>query len=442
MQDKAKFAAHVIAWAEFILINEHSEPNFNAVLCRMRVFQQPARVSVLGSTGSIGVNTLDVMQRHTDRFQLYALSANSRVEKMAEQCRRYQPVYAAMADPAAGRQLADQLQQEGLPTRVLQGADALSELAADAAVDTVVCGIVGAAGLLSTLAAVDAGKRVLIANKEPLVMMGAEIMARARNSGAMILPVDSEHNAIFQCLPGHVTLDGGEASANIHQRCGIKRLLLTGSGGPFRELPLELFSQVTPQQAVAHPNWDMGPKISVDSATMMNKGLELIEACSLFGVAPQDVEIVVHPQSIIHSMVEYIDGSVLAQLGCADMRIPIANALAWPDRIESGADTLNLYEIGRFDFEKPDRQRFPAISLSEQAALRGGTLPTVMNAANEVAVDAFLQHKIYFDAIPRVVEAVMQRCDYDPDAGFDTVIAADQCARNLAVEQIGLVSAD
>ena len=387
-------------------------------------------VAILGSTGSIGASTLDVIARHPDRYRVVGLAANRNLDAMRAQCARFKPEVAVMADPAAARQLAGELADTAAATRVLGGADALAELAGGGA-DIVVCGIVGAAGLRSTLAAVRGGKKALIANKEPLVMLGELIMREARAHGATVIPLDSEHNAIFQCLPP-AHWNGGNGSAA--RPPGIRKILLTGSGGPFRQLPLGEFARVTPAEARAHPNWQMGPKISVDSATMFNKGLELIEACALFSIAADDIEIVIHPQSVVHSMVEYVDGSILAQLGSPDMRVAIAAALGWPRRIDSGARRLSLLECARFDFEAPDHRRFPAIGLAREAARAGGTLPAVMNAANEVAVDAFLNRALSFDRIPQVVEQTMARADRANHCTPDNVLAADYEARRLCRE--------
>ena len=387
-------------------------------------------VVILGSTGSIGVSTLDVIRRHPDKYRVTGLSASENLVAMRRQCAEFTPELAVMANPVAATRLAGELSEAGRKTQVLGGPEALSELAGCGA-DIVVCGIVGAAGLRSTLAAVRAGKKVLIANKEPLVMLGRLIMREARDHGATLIPLDSEHNAIFQCLPQNP--EHGVCAA-----AGIHRILLTGSGGPFRQLPPEDFSRVTPEQACAHPNWAMGPKISVDSATMMNKGLELIEACALFSVGVSDIEIVIHPQSVVHSMVEYLDGSILAQLGSPDMRVAIANALGWPRRIDSGARRLSLLECARLDFEAPDHRRFPSIGLAREAARTGGTLPAVMNAANEIAVEAFLHNALRFDRIPRVVEQTMEQAVKQAATGqncdLESVLAADRQARELCRE--------
>ena len=379
------------------------------------------RLAVLGSTGSIGVNTLDVVRMHPQRFSVFVLSAHRNVARLTAQCKEFKPRFAVMADASSAERLRENLLQAGVPTRVLSGQSAISDLAADAGVDTVVAGIVGAIGLLPTLAAVEAGKTVLIANKEPLVMLGSEIMQKARHCGATIIPVDSEHNAIFQCMP--------EGGARGMEACGIEKILLTGSGGPFREKNLEEFAAITPAQACAHPNWEMGRKISVDSASMMNKGLELIEACALFDVDPDFVQIVVHPQSIIHSMVQYVDGSILAQMGAPDMRTPIAHALGWPERIESGTTRLDLVAISRFDFQPPDEQKFPGLALSRAAAQAGGTLPTILNAANEVAVEAFLHEQIGFERIPRLIESAMEGLEWQAERSLESVLEADERAR-------------
>lgn len=383
----------------------------------------PARVTVLGATGSIGLSTLDVLARHAERYEVFALTAFSRVDELADLCRRHRPRLAVVADARAAASLQQRLRDAGLNTEVLYGEQALCEVASAAEVDVVMAAIVGAAGLRPTLAAVQAGKRVLLANKEALVMSGALFMQAVRRHAATLLPIDSEHNAIFQCLP--------ERAGSLEQ-LGVRRILLTASGGPFREFTLEQMASVTPAQACAHPNWSMGQKISVDSASMMNKGLELIEACWLFDVPPARVEVVVHPQSVIHSMVDYLDGSVLAQLGNPDMRTPIAHALAWPERIDAGVSALDLFRIARLDFQAPDEQRFPCLRLARQAAEQGGTAPALLNAANEVAVAAFLAGRIGFTAIAALIEEVLQR---EPVAAADDlqqVFAADARGRELA----------
>jgi len=381
-------------------------------------------VTILGSTGSIGVNTLDVISRHPDNFKVVALSANSQVERLFSQCQQFHPTYAVMADETAATQLADRIKQANLPIEVLAGNDGLVQVSQLDNVDQVMAAIVGAAGLLPTLAAAKAGKRVLLANKEALVMSGHLFMEAVKQNQAELLPIDSEHNAIFQCMPS--SFDNGLDSV------GVRRILLTGSGGPFRTTAMDKLANVTPQQACAHPNWDMGRKISVDSATMMNKGLELIEACWLFNTSPDHVEIMLHPQSVIHSMVEYIDGSVLAQLGQPDMRTPIAHAMAWPKRIDSGVERLNLIDVARLEFEKPDLQRFPSLRLAEQAARAGGTTPAILNAANEIAVAEFLDNKIRFTDIAPLVEDVMTQVPTKVANDLDTILQADQTAREHA----------
>ena len=381
-------------------------------------------VTILGSTGSIGVNTIDVVLRHPERYRVNALTANSQVDRLFEQCRRICPSKAVMADEAAGQALKHKIEAAGLPIEVRWGPAALQEVTVSTETDIVMAAIVGAAGLLPTLSAVRAGKRVLLANKEPLVMAGDLFINEARRSGAELLPIDSEHNAIFQCMPA------GYATGRNHE--AVRRILLTCSGGPFRTLAAADLVNVTPEQACAHPNWVMGRKISVDSATLMNKGLELIEACRLFGVTPERIQILIHPQSVIHSMVEYSDGSVLAQLGNPDMRTPIAHALAWPDRIDSGVKSLDLLEIGRLEFEKPDLERFPCLRLAHEAAHTGGTAPAILNAANEIAVTAFLDGRIAFTDIPRVIGQALYELPASHDPDLEVVLAADSRARAAA----------
>lgn len=382
-------------------------------------------VTVLGATGSIGISTLDVLARHPDRFSVFALTANSQVDVLLEQCRVHRPRYAVLRDEDAAAQLAQRLQGSGIETEVLAGEQGLVTVSAHAEVTTVMAAIVGAAGLVPTMAAVEAGKKVLLANKEALVMAGALFMEAVERHGAMLLPIDSEHNAIFQCLPERF-----ESLASN----GIRRILLTGSGGPFRTTPLDQLANVTPSEACAHPNWSMGPKISVDSATMMNKGLEFIEACWLFSASPQEVEVVVHPQSVVHSMVEYVDGSVLAQLGNPDMRTPIAHALAWPERIESGVSSLDLLKHGQLDFLAPDLQRFPCLRLAMETVTAGGTAQVVLNAANEVAVEEFLARRLSFTAIPAIIEDVLGRSKLVEPTTIDVVQHADAEARSLTRE--------
>jgi len=385
-------------------------------------------VTVLGSTGSIGVSTLDVMARHPERFRAIALTANRQVARMFEQCRAHRPRYAVMVDEQAAEELSVVLQQAGLETEVLSGVEGLARVSCLPEVDQVMAAIVGAAGLQPTLAAARAGKRILLANKEALVMSGDIFMQQVRDSGAELLPIDSEHNAIFQSMPPGFA-DGLE-------QAGVRRILLTASGGPFRTTPMEQLRQVSPAQACAHPNWEMGRKISVDSASMMNKGLEVIEACWLFNTSASNIQVVVHPQSVIHSMVEYSDGSVLAQLGNPDMRTPIAHAMAWPERMESGVASLNIFDVARLDFEEPDFSRFPCLRLAYEAMEAGGTAPAILNAANEVAVAAFLEERLAFLDIPRVIETTLARVAHRSADSLDTVLADDEAARRLARELI------
>ena len=384
----------------------------------------PQQVTVLGATGSIGLSTLDVIALHPERYQVFALSGFSRLAELEALCMIYRPRFVVVPEVSAARGLQDNLRAAGLPTEVLHGPQGLCQVAAHPEVDTVMAAIVGAAGLPPTLAAVEAGKKVLLANKEALVMSGALFMQAVKRSGAVLLPIDSEHNAIFQCLPSDY--------ARGLQSVGVRRILLTASGGPFREMPLEQLHAVTPEQACAHPNWSMGRKISVDSASMMNKGLELIEACWLFDTTPAQIEVVVHPQSVIHSLVDYVDGSVLAQLGNPDMRTPITHALAWPERIDSGVAPLDLFAIARLDFQAPDEQRFPCLRLAREAAQAGGTAPAMLNAANEVAVTAFLERRIRFPEIARMIEDVLHAEPALAVESLDAVLAADSRARNLA----------
>jgi 1-deoxy-D-xylulose-5-phosphate reductoisomerase len=381
-------------------------------------------ITVLGATGSIGVSTLDVLARHPERYRVVALSANTQVERLFEQCIAHKPGYAVMVDEAAAEQLAQQLQAAGSDTEVLSGVEGLERIASLDEVDYVMAAIVGAAGLPPTLAAARHGKRVLLANKEALVMSGHLFMEEVRANGAELLPIDSEHNAIFQCMPPN--FEQGL------QQSGVRHILLTASGGPFRTTPLEALESVTPAQAVAHPNWSMGRKISVDSATMMNKGLEVIEACWLFNTDPSHIQVVLHPQSVIHSMVAYHDGSVLAQLGNPDMRTPIAHALAWPQRIESGVADLNIFEVARLDFEPADLNRFPCLRLAIESMEAGGTAPAVLNAANEIAVEAFLNERIGFTAIARLIEQTLREVDRRDADSLETIFAADTEAREVA----------
>lgn len=395
------------------------------------------KIVILGSTGSIGISTLDVVARHSDHYQVWALTANKQVERMLDQCRIYRPAYAVMVDADAAMQLETKLRREGLNVEVLSGIDGLLQVVSAPEIDTVMAAIVGAAGLLPSLKAAQAGKKILLANKEALVMSGALFMEAVRQSGAVLLPIDSEHNAVFQCMP--VGYREGLERRDGLERIGVTRILLTASGGPFRTRTVASLENVTPEQACAHPNWQMGRKISVDSATMMNKGLEVIEACWLFAAKPQQVEVVLHPQSIIHSMVEYVDGSVLAQLGNPDMRTPIAHALAWPQRFHSGSARLDLCAIGKLEFEPPDLNKFTCLSLAYQAMERGGSAPTVLNAANEVAVQAFLDRQIGFLDIARVVEKSLIDTTIQDELDLDTILAADALTRRLAENNVAVL---
>ncbi|GAB4298876.1 MAG: 1-deoxy-D-xylulose-5-phosphate reductoisomerase [Thiohalomonadaceae bacterium] len=387
-------------------------------------------VTVLGATGSIGRSTLDVLGRHRDRYRVVALTANTQVDKLYEQCLDFRPAYAVMADAAAAERLAARLRDSAPDIIVLAGTASLEQVAALPEVDYVMAAIVGAAGLLPTLAAARAGKHVLLANKEALVMSGRLFMEAVQQNNAVLLPIDSEHNAIFQCMPTGFSTG--------FERVGVRRILLTASGGPFRDTPLEQLASVTPEQAVAHPNWSMGRKISVDSATMMNKGLEVIEACWLFNTTPAQVQVVLHPQSIIHSMVEYVDGSVLAQLGNPDMRTPIAHALAWPERMASGVGSLDIFSVARLDFSAPDPNRFPCLRLAVEAMESGGTSSAILNAANEIAVESFLQRRIAYPAIPQVIEAVLAEITAHAADSMEQILADDAAARMAAERQVAM----
>jgi 1-deoxy-D-xylulose-5-phosphate reductoisomerase len=385
------------------------------------------QVTILGATGSIGSSALDVIARHPDRYALHALTANTNVEQMVKICQIHRPRYAVMSDLQSAERLEQKLPRI-IDTEIISGIAALEQVASDTEVDIVMAAIVGSIGLMPTLAAVRAGKRVLLANKESLVMAGSLFMNEVAIHGAELIPVDSEHNAIFQCLPMG-------ASAGLAEK-GVTKILLTGSGGPFRDLPLKDFEQISPQQAIAHPNWDMGPKISVDSATMMNKGLELIEACWLFGMDESKVEVVLHKQSIIHSMVAYNDGSVLAQLGKPDMRTPIANALAWPQRITSGVEPLDLLQVRQLDFENVDENRYPCLRLAREAFRQGGTSMAILNAANEVAVESFLNHQIKFTEIAKLVEATLLHVVSNSSDSLEVVLEDDVRARKFMNQQL------
>lgn len=387
-------------------------------------------LTVLGSTGSIGVNTLAVAARHPARYRVLALTANTNVDGLFQQCLEHRPKYAVLADQEAALELERRLRQKARRITVLAGPEEVARVAALAEVDYVMAAIVGAAGLLPSLAAARAGKRVLLANKEALVMAGRLFMDTARDTRAELLPIDSEHNAIFQCLPaGFDPADPGPGPA----RFGVKKILLTASGGPFRALAPEQLARVTPEQACRHPNWVMGRKISVDSATMMNKGLEIMEACWLFQARPEDIEVVLHPESVIHSMVQYTDGSVLAQLGNPDMRTPIAHGLAWPERIEAGVKPLDLFEIARLRFERPDPARFPCLDLARGAIRAGGTAGAILNAANEVAVHEFLQKRLRFTDIAGVIETVLRAIPTTAADSLAAILEADRQARAAAL---------
>ena len=388
----------------------------------------PQNITVLGSTGSIGVSTLDVIRRHPERYRAFALCAHSQIDKLFAQCLEFKPQFAVMRDAPLASALAERCRAAGLSTEVRHGVESLIELSALPEVDAVMAAIVGAAGLEPTLAAARAGKRVMLANKEVLVMAGELFMHAVREHGAILLPVDSEHNAIFQSLPADFS-HGLSA-------CGVQKILLTASGGPFRTVALDELSHVTPDQACAHPNWVMGRKISVDSATMMNKGLEVIEARWLFDAPPEMIQVVVHPQSVIHSAVQYSDGSVLAQLGNPDMRTPIAYAMAWPERIAAGVESLDLFKIARLDFFAPDFERFRCLQLAYDVLREGGTAPAILNAANEVAVAAFHDNRLPFLGIARLNDQVLQSLSAGPEGSLADVLAADAEARQLAAHLV------
>jgi len=387
---------------------------------------QQQQVTILGSTGSIGLNTLKVIAENPDSYRVFALSANTKLELMFEQCQRFCPSYAVMVDPAAAKALQDLLSRGGSRTHVLSGEKALLEIAAHDNCDIVMAAIVGGVGLMPTLRAAQAGKRVLLANKEALVMAGPLFMKTVKRAGALLLPIDSEHNAIFQCLP-----IGANARFEDKNKQGVDKIVLTASGGPFLTSKAEELARVTPAQACEHPNWRMGPKISVDSATLMNKALEFIEASILFDLEPARIEVLIHPQSIVHSMVHYRDGSVLAQMGNPDMRTPIAHAMAWPNRIKSGVQALDLKELSSLDFSAVDKQRFPAILLGQEAVKAGGTAPVILNAANEIAVAAFLTNTLSFTQIPVIIERALNQQECRRADSIEEVLEADLEARNL-----------
>ncbi len=398
------------------------------------------KIAILGATGSIGSSALNVIERHPERFTISALSGHSRIEALSELILRYNPSIVAV--PQGSTQLLKEFLEKGSNhPAVLEGQQGLCEMVGCKETDTVIAGITGAAGLVPTLAAVQAGKKVLIANKEPLVMMGAAIREAARKSGAQILPIDSEHNAVFQCMPEKAQQLCAEGNisdtAVLRDQFGIRRITLTASGGPFLDMPLSALHDVSPAQAAAHPKWSMGRKISIDSATLMNKGLELIEACALFGVAPADVNVVIHPQCLVHSLVEYRDGSILAQMANPDMRTPIAAALGFPFRLASGVRRLDIAEIGQMTFAKPDESRYPCLALARQAAEAGGTAPVILNAANEEAVQAYCDGRIRFTGIYQLVDRTMQRLDPEQSSGLEDVLRIDRTAREVAQALLG-----
>ena len=386
------------------------------------------QVTILGATGTIGIQTLDVIARHPDQFSVFALTANRNLESLFEQCQQFKPVYAVMLDEASAEMLRLKLKQAGSDTEVLSGVHALEHVSSHPQTNIVMAAIVGAAGLIPAIAAAKAGKRILLANKETLVMAGKLFMQAVENGGATLLPIDSEHNAIFQVMPA-------QRRAQLKDY-GIRKILLTASGGPFLKATVAELENVTVKQALNHPNWVMGPKITIDSATLMNKGLEVIEAHWLFNASPAQIEVVVHPQSVIHSMVEYVDGSVLAQLGNPDMRTPIAYALGYPERLESGVNSLDLFKIAHLDFEEPDTQRFPCLRLAFDALKLGGNAAGILNAANEVAVEAFIQEKIRFNDIPRLIESVLEVSKISDVTDLEMLVATDKQARLDADEWI------
>jgi 1-deoxy-D-xylulose-5-phosphate reductoisomerase len=384
-------------------------------------------VTILGATGSIGMSTLDVISRHPDRYQVHALTANSNWQLLTEQCLEHKPRYAVLNQPDCAAELIENLAATGSKTKVRTGLEGLRSVTTDDEVDVVMAAIVGGAGLEPTLAAVQAGKKILLANKESLVMSGKLFMDAVEQHQVTLLPIDSEHNAIYQCL----------ANGALDHASGVRKILLTGSGGPFLRRPIAELSSVTPDEACAHPNWKMGRKISVDSASMMNKGLELIEACLLFSVAPDDIQIVIHPQSIVHSMVEYLDGSTVAQLGNPDMRTPIAHALAWPERIDSGVAGLDFNDLAGLHFEEVDLERYPCLALCQQVAASSQSHAIALNAANEIAVQHFLDELISFVDIPIIIESVLEQTSSQEDHTIDTILALDKESRILAQEKIG-----
>ncbi|MAD58253.1 MAG: 1-deoxy-D-xylulose-5-phosphate reductoisomerase [Porticoccus sp.] len=385
------------------------------------------KLTVLGATGSIGINVLDVVSQHPKKFKIFALTCNTRVVELSAQCEQFKPYFAVVTDISKVKELKKLLKVASPNTIVLVGTDGLCKVASDKSVDTVVAAIVGSAGLLPTLEAAESGKKILLANKESLVMAGSLLMEAVNLSGGILMPIDSEHNAIYQCLPDQYVSP---------KESGVSKVLLTASGGPFRSRDKKSMREVTVDEACAHPNWKMGRKISVDSATMMNKGLEFIEACLLFGLSPDQIEVVIHPQSIVHSMVEYLDGSTLAQLSNPDMRTPIAHALAWPKRVRSGVSSLDIVSTKRLDFEPPDFERFPCLSLAISAARAGGSAPIVLNASNEVAVNAFLNNEILFTQISEVVElALKEVVSIEPNT-LKLVQSCDRKTRDITLKLI------
>lgn len=385
-------------------------------------------VTILGSTGTIGLQTLDVIARHANEYRVFALAANSKVDALLKQCLAFKPAFAVLLDENAAKDLREKLKANNSQTQVLAGMTGLEQVSSDANVDIVMAAIVGAAGLKPAMAAAQAGKRILLANKETLVMAGSLFMQAVKTGGATLLPIDSEHNAIFQVMP--------PAGAWILGSSGIKKIILTASGGPFRQYTQQQLENVTLELALKHPNWVMGEKITIDSATLMNKGLEVIEAHWLFNAKPSEIDVVVHPQSIIHSMVEYVDGSILAQLGNPDMRTPIAYALGYPNRIESGVASLNLLEIAKLEFEAPDVKRFPCLQLAYDALNIGGTAPAILNAVNEVAVAAFLNKQIHFLDIAKLIAKALDSIQSAPVTSLEQLIAVDNEARNFAQENL------
>lgn len=385
-------------------------------------------ICVLGSTGTIGVNTLDVISRHPEKYKIIALTAHQSDEKLFQQCVEFKPKYAVMVNADGAQRLQTKITAADIPTEVLSGVESLEKVSALAEVDQVMAAIVGAAGLLPTLAAARAGKRILLANKEALVMSGDLFMDEVKKHNAELIPIDSEHNAIFQCMPAHFE--------NGLEKVGVNKILLTASGGPFRTRSVDTLHSVTPEEAVAHPNWVMGRKISVDSATMMNKGLEVIEACWLFNTTASMIQVVIHPQSVIHSMVSYTDGSVLAQMGNPDMRTPIAHAMGWPERMASGVEPLDLFEVAKLEFEKPDFERFTCLLMAYESLKIGGTATTILNAANEIAVEAFLNKQLSFTNISKVIEKTLENMSSVQASDLQVVLQADSTAREHATEWV------